>query len=447
MDINWKMSDKQKAFCCSSAFETLFGGAAGGGKSYVQLMDAMLYALKYPASKQLILRRTFPELEKSLIRTSLELYPNSIYRYNGTKHTGTFVNGSLIDFGYCDRESDVYKYQSAQYDVIRFDELTHFTEYMYTYLISRVRGANSYPKCVKSCTNPGGIGHSWVKARFIDPAPPMHSWRTKDDTTRLFIPASVFENKPLMDTDPDYINRLRSLPEKDRKALLYGRWDIFEGQFFSEFSPHIHVVKPFAVPPHWKRYFCMDYGLDMLAAYVVAVDTQGRGYVIKELCRPNLIVSRAAQEIKKLCEGERIEFFYAPPDMWNRRQETGRSVAEIFFENGIMLAKSSNDRESGWLLLKEWLKPFADETGGITARLVIFENCTQLIRCLPALTFDSANPNDVADIPHDITHSPDAIRYFVAARPAAFRGTAADTGQPAEESYEKQVERFVEFGT
>jgi hypothetical protein len=216
-------------FCKSTAFETLFGGAAGGGKSYVQLLDAFLYAIKYQGSKQLILRRTFPELEKSLVRVSLELYPKEVYRYNSGKHTGVFVNGSIIDFGYCDKENDVYKYQSAEYDVIRFDELTHFTEYMYTYLISRVRGANPFPKYVKSSTNPGGVGHSWVKARFIDSAPPMEEWTTKDNTTRVFIPASVFENKPLMENDPAYIDRLMSLSEKDKKALLYGDWDIFDG--------------------------------------------------------------------------------------------------------------------------------------------------------------------------------------------------------------------------
>lgn len=124
------------------------------GKSYGQLIDAMLYALKYPKSKQLILRRTFPELEKSLIRTHLELYPLGIYTYNSGNHMGKFKNGSIIDFSYCDNEKDVYKYQSAEYDVIRFDELTHFTESMYIYLLSRIRGANDYPKMAKSSTNP-----------------------------------------------------------------------------------------------------------------------------------------------------------------------------------------------------------------------------------------------------------------------------------------------------
>ena len=165
MKMKLKLTKKQKAFIDTHESEVLFGGAAGGGKSYGQVADALLFALKYPRSKQLILRRTFAELDKSLIRLALSLYPKEIYSFNQSSHTGRFVNGSIIDFGYCAGELDVYQYQSAEYDVIRFDELTHFTESQYIYLISRVRGANDYPKQVKSTTKPGGIGHGWVKAR------------------------------------------------------------------------------------------------------------------------------------------------------------------------------------------------------------------------------------------------------------------------------------------
>lgn len=137
MDI--EITEKQDKFINSTAFETLFGGAAGGGKSYGQLVDALLYALKYPKSKQIIFRSTFPELEKSIIRTSLEFYPREAATYNSSKHTWKLKNGSIIDFSYIATENDVFQYQSAEYDVIRFDELTHFTEYMYTYMISRCR--------------------------------------------------------------------------------------------------------------------------------------------------------------------------------------------------------------------------------------------------------------------------------------------------------------------
>lgn len=395
--------------------------------------------MKYPRSKQLILRRTLPELEKSLIRVCLGLFDGSIYRYNAAKHTGTFSNGSIIDFGYCDRENDVYKYQSAEYDIIRFDELTHFTEDMYIYLMSRLRGTNSYPKQIKSSTNPGGVGHSWVKERFIDRC--CNGIFSDGNGTRQFIPAKVSDNSFLMKNDKGYINRLNRLGEKDRRALLYGDWDIFDGQYFSEFRRSIHVVRPFSIPKHWKRYFTMDYGLDMFAGYFIAVDTQGKAYVYREIYKPNLIISAAAKEI--IAAGEKdISVYYAPPDLYSRRQDTGKSVAEIFAEHGILLAKSENSRVQGWYNLKEWLTPYKDEMGNVTANMVIFENCTNLIRTLPALTFDRTNPNDVAVHPHEITHAPDAIRYFVSGRPSP---ALPHTAEDEENSYDRQIEHFIDY--
>ena len=216
-ELNIELTKKQKRFIDSQAFETLFGGAAGGGKSRGQLIDSLLYALKYPQSKQILFRSTFSDLEKSLIRESLKFYPMDLAKYNDSKHTWKFKNGSIIDFGYIAYEKDVYQYQSAEYDVIRFDELTHFTEFMYVYMISRCRGANPYPKGIKSSTNPGGIGHNWVKERFIDIGEPnkVHKCQltaeSKTISTRIFIPSLVQDNKFLLENDPDYIDRLEQL--------------------------------------------------------------------------------------------------------------------------------------------------------------------------------------------------------------------------------------------
>lgn len=419
--MDMQITRKQKAFIEASADEVLFGGAAGGGKSYGQLVDALLFALRYPGSKQLILRRTYPELEKSIIRVSLELFPQEIAVYNGGSHSWRFKGGSIVDFGACDAEKDVYKYQSAEYDVIRFDELTHFTDTMYTYLISRVRGANCFPKQVKSSTNPGGVGHTWVKERFIDPAPPGEAFTVEDTgQTRVFIPSKVDDNVFLMASDPAYKRRLLNLGKQDQKALLLGDWDLDTGRYFAEWSADKHVMRPFEIPRHWRRYVAIDYGFDMLAALWIAVDEHGRGYVYREYCEgkdcgeghTGLIASEAARAVRDRSDGEDISKTFAPPDLWNRRQETGRSIADYFHAEGVTLTKTSNDRINGWAAVHEWLKDEPDEFGGECAKLRIFDTCRNLIRCLPALQCDDKHPNDVATEPHAITHPPDALRAF-----------------------------------
>lgn len=423
--MNISITKKQNLFINSPAFETLFGGAAGGGKSYGQLTDALLYALKYPKSKQILFRSTFADLEKSLIRVSLEFYPKTIATYNSSKHTWKFKNGSIIDFGYIQYENDVYQYQSAEYDVIRFDELTHFTEYMYTYMISRCRGANPYPKRIKSSTNPGGVGHTWVKERFIDIGEPntMHKVQleTGEYVTRIFIPSLVQDNKFMLSYDPDYVKRLDNLPEKERKALKYGDWDIYDGMFFPEFKRRLHVIEPFEIPEHWNRYIALDYGLDMFAVLFIAVDEKGKGYIYNEIYKSNLIVSEAAQTLKSYMRGKKFKAIYAPPDLWNRNRDTGKSTAEVFRDNGVFLDKAGNNRISGWLAVKEWLKIRKnrnEQTGEVEeiSDLKIFNNCLNLIRCLPQLQHDDKNPNDVATEPHEITHITDALRYFCVSR-------------------------------
>lgn len=405
-----QITSKQKAFIDATAYEVLFGGAAGGGKSYGQLVDAFLFALKYPKSKQLILRRTFPELEKSLIRTQLQLFPREVYSYNHSQHTGRFKNGSIIDFGYCDNETDVYKYQSSEYDVIRFDEATHFTEFMYIYLTSRCRGANKIPKQIKSSTNPGGVGHTFFKKRFITPAP----WGEEftdiiTNQKRIFIPSKVSDNKFLMDADPEYINRLDALPEKERQALKNGSWDILEGRFFTEFSRDRHVIEPYDIPKKWIRFASLDYGLDMLAYLVFAVTSDGRYVVTHEIYEPNLIISEACEKIKDLTADMRIQCTFAPQDLWARSRESGVSRAQRFTLCGVPLTMVSSSRVSGWANVHEWL--YFDEEKNIQPSLFIFKNCVNLIRTLPELQHDRINVNDVAKDPHELTHAPDALRY------------------------------------
>ena len=434
--VVWQVTERQAAFLKSEAAETLFGGAAGGGKSYAQLVDALVFAMRYPGSRQLILRRTLRELERSLILVSEQLYPQAVSKFVRSDAVWRLVNGSMIEFGHCQYDSDVTRYQSAEYDVIRFDELTHFSLYQYTYLLSRVRGANGYPKQVKSTTNPGGIGHDWVKKRFIDAMPP-DTLTAFDGGSRIFLPAKVTDNVFLMQFDPKYRKRLENLPARERKALLEGDWDLQEGRYFSEFTRDIHVVKAFEIPAHWKRWLTVDYGLDMFAALWIAQAPDGHSYVYREVYQSGLILSEAAEQIERAERGERVDMRLAPPDLFHRRQETGRSAAEIWQDKGLYFEASGNERVNGWYAVKELLRPVPDGQGGMTARLQIFPQCRNLIRTLGALQHDERNPNDVADKPHELTHAPDALRGYAV--------STWEGGEAEDDRAEEETREFLSF--
>lgn len=437
--LDFQITERQEAFVVATADEVLYGGAAGGGKSFGQFIDSVIYALEYAGSRQIIFRRTLPELEQSIITYFIGFLPKNVFKYNASKHFGTFENGSIIYFGFIDNEKDVYRYQGAEYDVIRFDELTHFSESVYLYMRSRLRGTKPFPRSMKSSTNPGGIGHTWVKQYFIDPMPPNQKTEffNKDGEslgTRVFLPSKVQDNAFLMKSDPGYIKRLKMLPEREKKALLYGEWDLFDGQYFDNFDRTIHVCPPVftfdKIPNDWEFYISIDYGLDMLAGLLMGVAPGGKYYAIREFYdgmqhpdgdHKGLIASEAAKKILELGKGFSVRRIFAPPDLWGRSKDTGKSIAEIFAENGVQLCRIKSDRVSGWMELKELLQPFEDEQGTKTARLKIFENCRHLIRTLPALAVDDHKPNDCATEPHELTHAPDALRYFFAGRPSEKR--------------------------
>jgi phage terminase large subunit len=367
--------------------------------------------MHYHGIKMLLLRSTYAELRENHIKP-LVAETAEYARYRDSDKTLTFVTGSTLKFGYCDTETDVLQYQGQEYDVIFFDEATHFTEYMYDCIKACNRGANDFPKRIYFTCNPGGKGHGWVKRLFLD-RDYKQGERAEDYT---FIRSSVYDNKPLLEKDPEYLTNLETLSEDLRKAWLDGDWDVFAGQYFTEWRRDRHVIEPFDIPDSWNKVIALDYGLDCLAVMWAAFDTNGDGVVYKELCHSGLAVEDAANAIKARCTPDELTLpVWAPPDLWSRSQESGKSKATLFSEYGLNFTKTSNDRECGWLSLKELL--LGD---GVSPALKIFSVCTELIRCLPALTVDKLRPTDCATEPHALTHAPDALRGYAIykARPA-----------------------------
>lgn len=426
-----KPNPKQLLFLKSKKRKVGFGGSRGGGKSWVVRVKAILLALFYPGIKILIMRRTYADLwNNHVLELRKVLEPAKIATYRDSEKAMIFPNGSRIRFGYCASESDVLQYQGQEYDIIFIDEATQFTEFMYNCLVACNRGANDFPKRIYITCNPGGVGHSWVKRLFID----RDYNEAENPEDYEFIQSKVYDNTVLMEKDPEYVRMLETLPEDMRKAWLDGDWNVFAGQYFREWRDDIHIIDPIEIPRWWRRYFAMDYGLDMLAGYWIAVDGEGQAYVYREVYQSGLIASEAAQKIKELTGGEDVEQWLAPPDMWNRRNDTGRSVADIFMAQDIPLTKVDNDRINGWQDVHEWLKPY-DTTDIVTgetkkaAGLRFFRNCRNVIRCLPMIQYDDHKPNDVAKEPHELTHAPDAIRYFCSGRP--FAGKPPETKKHA----------------
>ena len=413
---------KQKEFCLATNKYICYGGARGGGKSHVSRIKMCLLALNYNGIQILLLRRTLKELRENHV-LQLQKLLKDIAVYKESTKEFLFPNGSRIVLGYCDNEKDVLQYQGQAYEVIVLEEATHFTEFQFQTLTESNRMSGNMkepfnPRMYFTC-NPGGVGHLWVKRLFID----KDYTPTENPDDYKFIPSLVFENKYIMERDPNYVKVLENLPEDRKQAMLYGNWDIFDGQFFREFKRSVHVIEPFQIPEHWNRYIAMDYGLDMFAVLFIAIDTKGKAYVYNEIHKPNLIVSEARQTLKSIMRHYKYKYIYAPPDLWNRNRDTGKSTAELFWEGGLDLTKASNNRIAGWLNVKEWLKIRKvrnEQTGELheDSDLKIFSNCINLIKYLPQLQHDEKEPNDVATEPHEPTHITDALRYFCVSRTA-----------------------------
>lgn len=399
-------SERQREFFASRARYTAYGGARGGGKSWALRRKLAAMCLRWPGLRAMLVRRSYGELKGNHLRQMLAEY-GTVCRWSEGEKTLFFPRGSFIKFGYCDGEGDVLRYQGQEFDVIAIDEATQLSEMQFAALKACLRGTGDRPRRMYLTCNPGGAGHAWVKRLFVD-----REFRGGEDPDDYcFVPARVYDNPVLLAADPDYVRQLESLPQRLRDAWLDGRWDVFEGQFFPEFCTERHVCAPIEPPAGWRCFAAMDYGFDMLAVLLLAVDYAGGLWVLRELCRPGLSLGEAGRAVVGFLgdEAGRVEYIVASPDLWNRRQDSGRSGVEILSAVPGMppLTPADNRRIPGWRALREYLAE------GAGTPLHISSVCSTLIASMAALRFDPARAEDAADYPHDITHAPEALRYAV----------------------------------
>jgi hypothetical protein len=434
----WKPQKKQEIFLSRFEDEALYGGAAGGGKSDALLAEA-LRQVHIGSYRGLLLRKTFPEC-RELIDRSHQMYktafPNAVY--SASSHVWTFASGAKIYFGSMQHPDDKVKYQGQQYDFIGFDELTHFTWGEYSYLFSRNRPSGKGTRCyIRATCNPGGVGHGWVKERFIEGKEPLKTYYetvTVQGKTyrrsRVFVPSTVFDNQILLENHPDYIASLAILPESEKRALLYGDWNSFNGQVFSEFRncpengrTYTHVIKPFEIPEGWRRWRSFDFGYSRpFAVQWWAVDYDGRAYLYRQLygCTdtPNTGVRwepvKIAEKIREIEEEEEKGhniYGVADPSIWDTSRGTDGTIITMFERKGVYFEKGNNARVAGKMQLHYRLR--FDSEG--YPMLYVFDTCKPFLRTIGSLVHDSVNPEDIDTRQED--HDYDACRYFLMTNP------------------------------
>lgn len=433
---------KQELFLKDRHKYVAFGGARGGGKSWAVRTKAKLLCLRYKGIKVLIVRRTYPELTRNHILT-LRRELRGVARYNDKDKMLIFANGSSISFTYCARDTDLDGLQGAEYDIIFFDEATQLSEKQMNEIIACMRGANDFPKRAYFTCNPGGQGHGYIKRLFVD----RRFEREEKPEEYSFIQSLVTDNTALMEMNSEYVHQLDSLPPKKRDAWRYGKWDVFEGQFFEEFTDdpehyddhrETHVIAAFEPPREWPVYRSYDFGYAKpFSCGWWVVDQEGVMYRILELygCvkdSPNDGVKwtplRQAEEIARVerehpwLKGKQI-IGVADPSIWDVSR--GESVAETMSKQGVLFTPGDNNRIPGWMQCHYRLS--FDENG--YPMMYVFNTCKAFIRTIPLLIYDDIRVEDLDTDGED--HVADEWRYMCMSRPIAPR--APEEARPIED--------------
>lgn len=441
----------QTRFLSATEQEVLYGGAAGGGKSYAMLADPIRYH-RDPEANMLLVRRSTEEL-RELIGKSKGIYPkvDPGAKWRERDKTWVFSSGAQLWMSYLDKDDDVLRYQGQAFTWIGFDELTQWpTPTAWNYMRSRLRDASEGAGNVymRATTNPGGPGHAWVKKMFVDPSVPNKGFAATDIETgevlkypekyqvphpkagephpkggqylfkRKFIPASLYDNPYLAESG--YEANLMSMPEHLRKQLLEGDWDVNEGAAFPEFNRKIHVIEPFKIPPMWPKFRACDYGYGSYTGVLwFAVAPTGQLIVYRELYVSKMLAVDLADTINRIEKdsGERMRYGVLDSSLWHKRGDMGPSLAEQMINRGCRWRPS--DRSAGSRVagknevhrrLQGWDKQYEQPN------MVFFSTCTHLIAQLPSIPLDKKNPEDVDTNSED--HLYDALRYGIMSRPS-----------------------------
>ena len=444
--VYYKPTEKQKIFHASPANEILYGGAAGGGKTKALIMDAFFRCLKHPGTTAAVFRRTYQELEDTDIKEAQASYPESIATYNAGRHEFRLINGSRILFRHCENEADRFKYSGIEIQFLYFDELTSFEQVVYDFIKTRLRAKKilGVVPIVRSASNPGNIGHGWVKKMFVDAGPYM-SIQTQEiysetlhKSKRIrtqYIPALAMENPFITD---DYIFELEQKPPALRAALLNGDWNSFEGQVFKEWTDDpehyqdklwTHVIDPFPIPVDWPRYFGFDHGYSKpFSCGWYAMGPDGCLYRYREWygCKPRQanvgieltpvqiadgILEREEDEIRNNIRILRV----ADPAIFDKSR--GDSVADQMApgyygrHRGVVFDKGDHARIAGKMQIHERLR--FDENG--RPKFQVFSTCKEFLRTFPTLPYSEKKPEDVDSDAED--HIYDELRYVCMAHP------------------------------